>query len=72
MTDVERHTATDGALTPPPASWEYAPAPESRSIVTIQPRYGLHIGGAWVEPAAGDRYPDGDDPATTVSPYPRR
>jgi aryl-alcohol dehydrogenase-like predicted oxidoreductase len=27
---------------------------------------------AAVEPAAGDRYPNGDDPATTVSPYPRR
>src|SRR4051794_12211210 len=32
--------------------WEYAPAPESRDIVTIQERYGLFIGGRFV-PAEG-------------------
>ena len=25
--------------------WSYAPAPESREIVTIRPRYGLYIDG---------------------------
>src|SRR4029079_6609772 len=28
--------------------WEYAPAPESRDIVTIKERYGLFIGGRFV------------------------
>ena len=27
------------------ADWEYAPAPESRDIVTIRDEYGLFIGG---------------------------
>jgi aldehyde dehydrogenase (NAD+) len=33
--------------------WDYAPAPESRDIVTIKPRYGLFIGGKFVEPISG-------------------
>jgi aldehyde dehydrogenase (NAD+) len=33
--------------------WEYAPAPESREVVTIKPRYGLFIGGDFVEPRSG-------------------
>jgi aldehyde dehydrogenase (NAD+) len=33
--------------------WEYAPAPESKDIVTIAPRYGLFIGGEFVEPRSG-------------------
>ena len=41
----------DGQAVP----WDYAPAPESRDIVTIKPRYGLFIGGREV-PAS--------DPAT--------
>jgi aldehyde dehydrogenase (NAD+) len=32
------------------ASWEYAPAPESRDIVSIRDRFGLFIGGEFVEP----------------------
>lgn len=39
--------ATDGG------AWEYAPAPEARDIVKIQPRYGLFIDGAFVEPHSG-------------------
>ena len=35
--------------------WEYAPAPESRDIVTIKERYGLFIGGRFV-PAEGRRH----------------
>jgi aldehyde dehydrogenase (NAD+) len=33
--------------------WEYAPAPESRDIVSIRDRYGLFIGGEFVEPRSG-------------------
>ena len=33
--------------------WEYAPAPESREIVTLKPRYGLFIGGREVQAADG-------------------
>jgi len=36
--------------TPIPAEWAYAPAPESREIVKLRERYGLFIGGEWVEP----------------------
>src|SRR3712207_847859 len=36
--------------------WEYAPAPESRDIVTIKPRYGLFIGGEEVEPTGGESF----------------
>src|SRR5258706_9754153 len=38
----------DGAAIP----WEYAPAPESRDVVTLRERYGLFIGGR--EGAASD------------------
>ncbi|MGH9193720.1 MAG: aldehyde dehydrogenase family protein [Acidimicrobiales bacterium] len=37
-------------------TFEYAPAPESRSIVDIQPSYGLYIGGEMVEPIDGTRF----------------
>src|SRR5258705_5188593 len=33
--------------------FEYAPAPESRSIVDIQSSYGLFIDGSFVDPAQG-------------------
>jgi aldehyde dehydrogenase (NAD+) len=49
--------ATDGI------AWEYAPAPEARNIVKIQPRYGLFIGGEFVEPHSG-RYFETINPAT--------
>lgn len=42
---------------------EYAPAPESRAIVSIEPRYELWIGGRWVAPRSG-RYLLSVDPAT--------
>ncbi|HEX6969373.1 MAG TPA: aldehyde dehydrogenase family protein [Micromonosporaceae bacterium] len=35
------------------ARFEYAPAPESRSVVDIQPSYGLFIDGEFVDPADG-------------------
>lgn len=34
-------------------NWEYAPAPESRAIVDLQPSYGLFIDGAFVDPEDG-------------------
>jgi aldehyde dehydrogenase (NAD+) len=36
---------------PIPADWTYASAPESREIVQLRERYGLFVGGKWVEPA---------------------
>jgi aldehyde dehydrogenase (NAD+) len=36
---------------PIPADWTYASAPESREIVQLRARYGLFVGGQWVEPA---------------------
>ena len=39
-----------GAIEKPPAGWDYAPAPESTDLVKLEDRYGLFIGGAFVEP----------------------
>jgi aldehyde dehydrogenase (NAD+) len=44
---------------PVPTDWTYAPAPESRDIVTIQDRYGFFVGGEWIEPR---------ETYTTISP----
>ena len=40
-----------GERSPVPAEWAYAPAPESRDIVELRDRYGLYVGGEWLEPA---------------------
>jgi aldehyde dehydrogenase (NAD+) len=53
LTDLERRQ--DRA--PVPSGWDYAPAPESREIVTLEERYGLHIGGEFVEPRSGEYFP---------------
>jgi aldehyde dehydrogenase (NAD+) len=37
-------------------TFDYAPAPESPSIVDIQPSYGLFIGGNMVDPVDGTRF----------------
>src|SRR5262249_16000145 len=37
----------------PSMAWEYAPAPESRSIVNIRPSYGLFIDGEFRDPVDG-------------------
>src|SRR4051812_23916380 len=42
-------------------AWDYAPAPESPDHVKIELKYGLFIGGRWVEPRSGRRFP-------TISP----
>jgi aldehyde dehydrogenase (NAD+) len=34
-----------------PADWTYAPAPESTDIVKLRDRYGLFVGGEWIEPS---------------------
>ncbi|PZF98867.1 aldehyde dehydrogenase family protein [Micromonospora deserti] len=36
--------------------FEYAPAPESRSVVDIRPSYGLFIGGRFVDPTDGGSF----------------
>jgi aldehyde dehydrogenase (NAD+) len=44
---------------PVPKEWTYAPAPESRDIVSLQERYGLFVGGKWL---------DATETYTTISP----
>jgi aldehyde dehydrogenase (NAD+) len=46
MTDLERKQ--DRA--PVPTAWDYAPAPEARDLVQLRERYGLFVGGEWLEP----------------------
>ncbi len=38
------------------AAWEYAPAPESRDVVSIAPEYGLFISGEFTGPADGRHF----------------
>jgi aldehyde dehydrogenase (NAD+) len=38
------------------ATFEYAPAPESRAVVDIAPSYGLFIGGEMVDPVDGTTF----------------
>ncbi len=52
MSELER-PGTQAAV---PASWEYAPAPEARDIVTLRERYGNFVGGEFVEPRSGEWY----------------
>ncbi len=47
MSDLERKR--DRA--PVPAAWDYAPAPEARDLVQLRERYGLFVGGEWLEPS---------------------
>jgi len=55
LTDVEKRPAAP----PAPAGWDYAPAPEAREIVKLRERYGLFVGGTWLEPT---------EAYTTISP----
>jgi aldehyde dehydrogenase (NAD+) len=41
---------------PQDAGWEYDPAPESSSIVSLHSRYELYIGGEWRKPASGKHF----------------
>ncbi|MDQ4108027.1 MAG: aldehyde dehydrogenase family protein, partial [Actinomycetota bacterium] len=49
--------------TPAVPAWEYVEAAESKDIVRLQDRYGLFIGGEFVEPKSG-RYMATIDPST--------
>jgi aldehyde dehydrogenase (NAD+) len=53
MGDVERRQARS----PVPSAFEYAVAPESREIVHLEKRYGLFVGGEFVEPRSGEFHP---------------
>ncbi len=53
MSDLEPAAAAQPLM----PAWEYAPAPESRDIVRLQDRYGLFIGGEFVEPKSGRWFP---------------
>jgi aldehyde dehydrogenase (NAD+) len=53
MGDVERRQARS----PVPSAFEYAAAPESREIVHLEKRYGLFVGGEFVEPRSGEFHP---------------
>jgi aldehyde dehydrogenase (NAD+) len=44
---------------PIPSDWTYAPAPESRDVVTLREHYGHFVGGEWLEPK---------ETYTTISP----
>src|SRR5438477_1784522 len=57
MTELERKPGAAAV----PAGWTYAPAPEARDIVTLRERYGLYVGGEWLEPHAGETF-------TTIDP----
>ena len=57
MSELER--AAEAATVAP--AWDYAPAPESKDIVRFQDRYGLFIGGEFVEPRSGSWF-------TTIDP----
>src|SRR5579872_7511025 len=65
MTEVEKRRSD----APIPIDWTYAPAPESREIVSIHERYGLFVGGEWLEPS--DTYttfsPATEEPLATVA-----
>jgi aldehyde dehydrogenase (NAD+) len=59
VSDVEKRQDR----TPVPSSFDYAPAPEARDLVRLEPRYGLFVGGEWVEPRSGE-YETSISPAT--------
>jgi aldehyde dehydrogenase (NAD+) len=56
-------TATDLASEPGESIWQYAPAPESRDVVSIEPEYGLFVAGTF-GPAADGRTFATINPAT--------
>jgi aldehyde dehydrogenase (NAD+) len=59
--DIERSATS--ALEQREPVWEYADAPESTEIVRLEDRYGLFIGGEFVEPKSGTWF-ETIDPAT--------
>jgi aldehyde dehydrogenase (NAD+) len=69
MTDIERSATS--ALEQREPVWAYADAPESTDVVTLRDRYGLFIGGAFVEPRSGASFttidPATEDPLAVVA-----
>jgi aldehyde dehydrogenase (NAD+) len=67
MSDVEKRQDRS----PVPSAFEYAPAPESRDIVRLEERYGLFVGGEWVEPRSGEYHasvaPRDEEPLAEVA-----
>ena len=61
MTKDKREVARRPETAAIPTGWEYSPAPESRELVHLHDRYGLFIGGQFVEPLSNERY-------TTIDP----
>ena len=63
--EIERREAPSVTPATPAtrAAWEYAAAPESRELARIEDRYGLFIGGEFVEPRSGRSFTT-IDPAT--------
>jgi aldehyde dehydrogenase (NAD+) len=55
MAEIERRQSA----VPAPTSWDYAPAPESRDVVSLRESYGHYVGGEWLEPT---------ETYTTISP----
>jgi aldehyde dehydrogenase (NAD+) len=53
LTELERKQDRS----PVPSGFDYAPAPESRDVVRLEKRYGLFIGGEFVEPRSGEFHP---------------
>jgi len=53
VTDLQRRQDRS----PVPSSFDYAPAPEARDIVRLESRYGLYVGGEWLEPRSGEYQP---------------
>jgi len=57
--------------TPVPTEWTYAPAPESRDIVSIRDRYGLYVGGEWIDPRSGKTFatidPSTEEPLAEIA-----
>jgi len=53
LTELEKKRSA----APVPSEWTYAPAPEARDIVSLEERYGLFVGGEFVEPRSGEYFP---------------
>jgi aldehyde dehydrogenase (NAD+) len=67
LTDVEKRKER----APVPTGWDYAPAPEARDIVRLEERYGIYVGGEWLEPRSGEWYetinPASEEPLAEVA-----
>src|SRR4051812_14307699 len=65
MTDIQKR----GERAPVPAEGTDAPAPESRDVVSLRERYGIYVGGEWLEPS--ETYttlsPSSEEPLAEIS-----